>query len=74
MSYLFGKEFHFTDFRTIDSIPTCCFNISSGLSTSNNIALNYKIKVFDDFNLGIALGYSMQNGKVNSFKNEYMNF
>lgn len=72
MSYLFGKEFHFTDFRTIDSIPTCCFNISSGLSTSNNIALNYKIKVFDDFNLGIALGYSMQNGKVNSFKNEYI--
>ncbi len=63
-------QWHSTDFRTIDSTPTCCFNISDGVSLSNGVLLNYKIKVYDKLYVGSGLSFKRYNGKVNSFLNE----
>jgi len=63
-------QWHSSDFRSIDSIPTCCFNIEEGLSNSLAFYLNYKVKVFDNLSVGLGFNYMNMNGKVNSFKNE----
>lgn len=63
-------QWHSSDFRTIDSIPTCCFNIEEGLSNSLGFYLNYKVKVYKDLNIGLGIGLINMKGKVNAFKDE----
>jgi len=63
-------QWHSSDFRTIDSTPTCCFNIEEGLSNSLGFYLNYKVKVYKDLNIGLGFGIMNLKGKVNAFKDE----
>lgn len=65
-----GYQSHTSDFRTIDSTPTCCFNINNGTSLSNGLLLNYRFKVFKKLYLGIGFDYRRLKGKMNSFLEE----